>query len=73
MALGIYSRIANLVQAKTAIPIPKVLEWANDSSNYVGSEYIIMEYARGVRLLDVWEDLVGGIRTKIIISLLPNP
>jgi hypothetical protein len=67
--LGIYSCIVNLVQAKTAIPIPKIVEWSSDSSNCVGSEYIIMEYAQGVRLLDKWEDLAGDIRVKITVSL----
>ncbi|QSS58857.1 hypothetical protein I7I51_08286 [Histoplasma capsulatum] len=34
-----------IVQAKTSIPIPPILDWSNDSTNSIGSEYIIMEHA----------------------------
>lgn len=30
------------VQAKTSIPVPAILDWDNESSNSIGSEYIIM-------------------------------
>ncbi|EDN03226.1 predicted protein [Histoplasma mississippiense (nom. inval.)] len=39
-----------IVQAKTSIPIPPILDWSNDSTNSIGSEYIIMEHAAGVQL-----------------------
>ncbi|PLN86072.1 phosphotransferase family protein [Aspergillus taichungensis] len=41
------------------LPVPKVLAWnsAVDSTNRVGAEYIIMEYAPGKNLADVWTDM----------------
>ncbi|KAL8829820.1 MAG: hypothetical protein Q9170_005999, partial [Blastenia crenularia] len=36
------------------IPIPKILEWSDDSTNAIGSEYIIMEHAKGVQLHQIW-------------------
>jgi hypothetical protein len=39
-----------LVRSQTKLPIPTVLEWNDDPSNVVGSEYIIMEHAKGVQL-----------------------
>lgn len=41
------------------LPVPKVLAWnsAVDSTNRVGAEYIIMEYAPGRNLADVWTDM----------------
>jgi len=42
------------VQSNTSIPIPKILDWSDDASNSIGSEYIIMEHAAGVPLLRQW-------------------
>lgn len=42
------------MQAETAIPIPKILDWSDDASNEVGSEYIIMEHASGISLHEKW-------------------
>ncbi|XPS81053.1 hypothetical protein M3J09_012996 [Ascochyta lentis] len=42
------------LQAKTSIPIPKILEWSDDPSNAIGSEYIIMEHAPGISLHERW-------------------
>ncbi|RAH65658.1 phosphotransferase family protein [Aspergillus aculeatinus CBS 121060] len=41
------------------LPVPKVLAWSSavDSTNRVGAEYIIMEYAPGKNLADVWTDM----------------
>jgi hypothetical protein len=36
---------AFLVQAKTSIPIPDILDWSGDASKAIGNEYIIMNYA----------------------------
>ncbi|KAL9033738.1 MAG: hypothetical protein Q9180_005789, partial [Flavoplaca navasiana] len=41
-------------QSETRIPIPKILEWSDFSANDVGSEYIIMEHAKGTQLLAKW-------------------
>ncbi|KAK0104962.1 hypothetical protein ONS95_005223 [Cadophora gregata] len=42
------------VRSFTKIPIPKVLDWSDDDNNAIGSEYIIMEHAPGVRLHEKW-------------------
>lgn len=42
------------MQSKTRIPIPKILEWSDDPTNAIGSEYIIMEHAKGVQLHQKW-------------------
>ncbi|KAF1850599.1 uncharacterized protein K460DRAFT_391068 [Cucurbitaria berberidis CBS 394.84] len=42
------------LQAKTSIPIPKILDWSDDASNAIGSEYIIMEHALGIPLRQRW-------------------
>jgi aminoglycoside phosphotransferase (APT) family kinase protein len=42
------------VQAETNIPIPRILDWSDDASNVIGSEYIVMEYASGIPLHKKW-------------------
>jgi hypothetical protein len=48
-----------LVQANTSIPIPKILDWSDDASTAIGSEYIIMEHAAGVQLHQKWPVMAG--------------
>ncbi|KAI9759312.1 MAG: hypothetical protein M4579_002441 [Chaenotheca gracillima] len=36
------------LRSNSSIPIPKIIDWSDDPSNEVGSEYIIMEHAVGV-------------------------
>jgi hypothetical protein len=43
-----------LVRAHTTIPVPKVLDWNDDPSNPIGTEYIIMEHVSGVQLHQKW-------------------
>ena len=43
-----------LVQSNTTMPIPAILNWNDNSSNAIGSEYIIMEHAVGVQLYYKW-------------------
>ncbi|PIG79138.1 hypothetical protein AARAC_007728 [Aspergillus arachidicola] len=40
----------NYVSAHTAVPVPNVIAWSSDASNPIGSEYILMEKARGRQL-----------------------
>lgn len=53
-----------LVQAETRIPIPEILDWSDDASNAIGSEYIIMEHASGIPLHEKWPhmDVVDQIK-----------
>ncbi|KAI4608912.1 hypothetical protein J4E83_008951 [Alternaria metachromatica] len=48
---------------KTSIPIPKILDWSDDASNTIGSEYIIMEHAPGVCLASKWHEMTEVQRT----------
>ncbi|KAL9099824.1 MAG: hypothetical protein Q9163_004727 [Psora crenata] len=47
------------VQSNTTVPTPKILEWSDDPSNAIGSEYIIMEHAAGVQLHQKWPKMSG--------------
>lgn len=49
----------DVVQAKTSIPIPKILDWCDDASNSIGTEYIIMKHADGVQLHQMWPKMAG--------------
>ncbi|OJJ46851.1 hypothetical protein ASPZODRAFT_1837809 [Penicilliopsis zonata CBS 506.65] len=53
--LTIASEVATMdfVREVIGLPIPRVLSWSCDSSNPVGSEYIVMEKAKGTALGDV--------------------
>ncbi|KAI4098433.1 MAG: hypothetical protein LQ339_006404 [Xanthoria mediterranea] len=42
------------LKSSTRIPIPKILDWSDSSTNAIGSEYIIMEHAKGVQLHQIW-------------------
>ncbi|KAF2868380.1 hypothetical protein BDV95DRAFT_621421 [Massariosphaeria phaeospora] len=44
------------VRSCTKIPIPEVLDWSDDGTS-IGTEYIIMEHARGVQLHDKWSSM----------------
>ncbi|KAA8645909.1 aminoglycoside phosphotransferase family protein [Aspergillus tanneri] len=60
------------LQAKTSIPIPKILDWNHDASdinNTVGSEYIIMEHATGVPLHEKWQTMSGDQQVRCIDAI----
>ncbi|ELR03153.1 hypothetical protein GMDG_05982 [Pseudogymnoascus destructans 20631-21] len=54
--LATNSEVATIkyLQTNTSIPIPKILDWSDDPSNAIGSEYIIMEHAVGTQLHHKW-------------------
>jgi hypothetical protein len=58
-----------LVQTNTSIPIPKILDWSNDASNAIGSEYIIMEHAAGVQLHQRWPTMAGDQQVRCINAI----
>jgi hypothetical protein len=43
-----------IVQSKISLPIPKILDWSDDSSNPIGTEYIFQEHVAGVQLHQMW-------------------
>ncbi|KMP06014.1 hypothetical protein CIRG_05695 [Coccidioides immitis RMSCC 2394] len=53
------SEVATMEFARSVlgIPVPKVLTWCATSENPVGSEYILMEEAKGRQLTEVWGDM----------------
>lgn len=61
------------MQKETGIPIPKILDWSDDPSNAIGSEYIIMEHASGFSLQERWPHMevmeqlqcIGAIWNKL--------
>ncbi|KAE8313775.1 hypothetical protein BDV41DRAFT_564168 [Aspergillus transmontanensis] len=61
--------VLNYVRAHTAVPVPNVIAWSSDASNPIGSEYILMEKARGRQLVEVWGDMDQLQRFKFIKNL----
>lgn len=54
------------------MPIPKILEWSDDPSNAIGSEYIIMEHAVGVQLHQKWPMMSGVQQIDCIQAISRN-
>ena len=61
-----------LVQSNTTVPIPTILDWSDDSSNAIGSEYIIMEHAVGVQLHQKWPTMSRKQRITCIKAISKN-
>lgn len=59
-------------QARTVleIPVPEVYAWCTDRLNPVGSEYILMQEAPGVKLENVWESLPLKKKVEIMKELV---
>ena len=60
------------VQSNTAVPIPTILDWSDESSNAIGSEYIIMEHAVGVQLHQRWSTMSGEQKIACIRAISTN-
>lgn len=58
-----------LVQTNTSIPIPEILDWSDDASNPIGTEYIIMEHATGVQLHQRWPTMAGDQQIRCIDAI----
>ncbi|KAF2498771.1 kinase subdomain-containing protein [Lophium mytilinum] len=52
------------------LPVPRVLGYSTDSSNPVGSEYILMEKVPGRSLGDRWFDLTEKERLKVTMGVV---
>jgi len=57
------------VRSKTTIPIPRVIDWSDDSDNPVGHEYMLMEHCQGVKLSEIWMDLTSSAQIRCIESV----
>ena len=60
------------VQSNTTVPIPMILDWSDDSSNAIGSEYIIMEHVEGVQLHLEWPTMSGEQQIACIQAIWIN-
>lgn len=66
--------VANEVATMTlvrsyGVPVPKILAYSATHSNAVGTEYIIMEKARGKEIGDVWYELSEKERMKVVVQV----
>lgn len=52
--------------------IPKILDWSDDRSNTVGSEYIITEHASGINLHQKWLEMSVQQQIKCIRAICKN-
>ncbi|KAL3713572.1 hypothetical protein TMatcc_002275 [Talaromyces marneffei ATCC 18224] len=52
-----------------SVPIPTILDWSNEPSNSIGSEYIIMEHVEGVQLHKKWPEMAGDERVRCINAI----
>lgn len=66
---GLTNGLCDAVQRNTSIPIPKILDWSDDATNCVGSEYIVMEYVAGVHLHQKWPYMLGDQKVKCIDAI----
>ncbi|KAH7386943.1 kinase-like domain-containing protein [Phaeosphaeria sp. MPI-PUGE-AT-0046c] len=66
------SEVATIDFARSVlgIPVPKVLGYSADAANPVGSEYILMEEAKGVQLSSIWNNLEIDDQAIILKSLM---
>ncbi|KAL2841256.1 kinase-like domain-containing protein [Aspergillus pseudoustus] len=62
--------VLQYVRSKTSVPAPEVLAWSSDSSNPIQSEYIVMQKAEGIQLVDVWGDMNQLQQFKLIQNLV---
>ncbi|KAL9576096.1 MAG: hypothetical protein Q9212_007389 [Teloschistes hypoglaucus] len=60
------------LQSNTTVPIPKILDWSDDSSNAIGSEYIIMEHVAGVQLHQKWPVMSAKQKFVFIQAISKN-
>ncbi|KAI4609381.1 hypothetical protein J4E80_008631 [Alternaria sp. BMP 0032] len=52
------------------IPVPKVYSYSATSENAAGTEYIFMEFIRGMNLGDIWFDLPEKARITVVSKLV---
>lgn len=57
------------VQKKTSVPIPQILDWSDDSSNQLGSEYIIARLPAGASLQEKWPSMTDKQQAQCITAV----
>lgn len=58
-----------IVSSKIDIPVPRNLEWREDSKSAVSHPYLIVEHASGVSLHQIWQDLGKVQKIKCLKSV----
>lgn len=65
------SEVATLkLMAALGIPVPKVYSYSCSADSDVGSEFILMERAKGVPLQSVWRDMGRKRRGQVVTQLI---
>lgn len=67
--LALTNDLCNTVQRNTCIPIPKILDWSDDATNCIGSEYIVMEHVARIQLHQKWPNMSGDQKVKCIDAI----
>ncbi len=66
-----YRRLC-LSNPNITVPTPKMLNWSDDPSNAIGSEYIITEHAVGIELHQKWPTMLGEQQIACIQAVATN-
>ena len=68
---GIASEVATMEFLRIHnIPVPIVFDWSSSASNKLGSEYIIMERARGRELIHTWSTMTLEERRVVVKNIV---
>ncbi|KAI7085373.1 hypothetical protein KC356_g5914 [Hortaea werneckii] len=57
------------IKSKTTIPVPTILDWSDDDSNPVGTEYIFMDHAAGDQLHNRWDKMSSLQHLQVVQSI----
>ncbi|KAJ3575684.1 hypothetical protein NP233_g939 [Leucocoprinus birnbaumii] len=60
----------DFVRSRTSIPVPEVFAYCSESSNPVGTEWLIMEFVQGVEMKSGWSNLGLPQKRKLAIELV---
>lgn len=66
------SEVATMDYARSVLnlPVPKVFSWSSTKDNPVGSEYVLMEEAKGSQLSSVWDGLPLKRKVDVIRGIV---
>ncbi|CAG8447909.1 7701_t:CDS:1 [Acaulospora morrowiae] len=64
------ANLTSYVASCTNIPVPNVYYWNAKKNNDVGSEFVIMEYLRGIPLRDEWSDLSFEEKQEVLLQII---
>ncbi|KEQ62126.1 uncharacterized protein M437DRAFT_49954, partial [Aureobasidium melanogenum CBS 110374] len=61
--------LSTVVSFKTNIPVPRILEWREDSKSTVSHPYMIVEHASGNSLHQIWQGMGKVQKFKCLKSV----